>query len=165
MTWNNSACFLVQALADAEKQTAAAQVQKKRNKNLQNQARKLMEEKSQLTIQVRENMLQIISLEHDMRALQLEHAASPGSAPLRLPALVADKSSASGSDQNPEDAAADAPRFTLNELRSLINERNQLKVKVMELQDELTALKAASTIRFVFIPEEKFQNKKKTQIS
>lgn len=35
------------------------------------------------------------------------------------------------------DAEGDLPRFTLNELRRILNERNHLKAKVMELQDEI----------------------------
>ncbi|OQV15146.1 putative RILP-like protein-like protein [Hypsibius exemplaris] len=138
---------LSSALTEVEKQAAAIQLQKKRNRNLQNQARKLMEEKNQLTIQVREGMLQIISLEHDMKALQSENGSQGSTATSRsavAPAVSTDKRSASGADFQEE--SADAPRFTLNELRNLINERNQLKVKVMELMDELSALKPVPTL-------------------
>ena len=103
-----------------------------------------MEEKNLLTIQLRECMLQTISLEHDIKALQMPASGNGPQESVQSP-IVPEKSSASGSEC-PDDSA-DSPRFTMNELRALINERNQLKVKVMELQDELTALKKASKLR------------------
>ncbi|OQV15147.1 hypothetical protein BV898_10661 [Hypsibius exemplaris] len=81
-----------------------------------------------------------VAVQSDIKTLELE-TVSPRSP---APTVFTEKSSTSGADyQEDNPRPVDAPRFTLNELRNLINDRNQL---VMELIDELVPISCKGII-------------------
>ena len=97
-----------------------------------------MEEKNNVALQLRESVLKSISLENELKNRE-SHSGTDASPSKEKPSPVRnDESSRSGNQRNEEER----PRFTLNELRGILNERNHLKNRVMELYEELQTLKA-----------------------
>ena len=51
---------------------------------------------------------------------------------------------ANGSPQHMNEIDAELPQFTLGELRGVLNERNKLKIKLYEMEEELERLAPSS---------------------
>ncbi|GAU99553.1 hypothetical protein RvY_10539 [Ramazzottius varieornatus] len=139
---------LVQAEAASQKQADLTEDLKKQNKNLQKQAKRIMEEKNNVILQLRESVLKSISLENELKNTKesrsgTEVSPSPSPSMEKRSPIHKSENSRSGNQPNEEDK----PRFTLSELRGILNERNHLKNRVMELYDELQAWKASSQPR------------------
>ncbi|XP_055354058.1 RILP-like protein 1 [Paramacrobiotus metropolitanus] len=147
--------------ADLQRERTALLNRKQRHNTLHKQARKLMEERNALTGLLRQSLLTPADLEARLRTAGIptsvpavateksylqalfEKTGTPLVSPEEVPEvpetqeplrLVQSQREVGGAVDN-----GDMPRFTLNELRRMLNERNHLKAKVMELQDELAA--------------------------
>ncbi|XP_055343641.1 RILP-like protein homolog [Paramacrobiotus metropolitanus] len=147
--------------ADLQRERTALVNSKQRHNTLHKQARKLMEERNALTGLLRQSLLTTVDLEARLRTAGIpanvpavakeeanlqalfEKAGTPLVSPEEVPEVPETREPLRLVQSEREVGGAvddgDVPRFTLNELRRMLNERNHLKAKVMELQDELAA--------------------------
>lgn len=92
----------------------SAQDLKKRNKTLQTQVRSMLDERTDFLVQIQDRKQEINTLK---RSLGI-------------------------TDKTEEDVDSNAPKFTVSELRELLMERDNLRAKLEQAENELKSFKA-----------------------
>uniref|UniRef100_A0A914XL51 RH2 domain-containing protein n=1 Tax=Plectus sambesii TaxID=2011161 RepID=A0A914XL51_9BILA len=116
--------------SDVERLTRQNKELQRKSKAIQNQGRVLVEEKSELICQLQAREEQLIGLQH--RLAETDRARKDYE---QIQAEERDK-----------DDRDNTPRFTLAELREVLQEKNSLKARVMELEEELEQLRPHSNL-------------------
>ncbi|KAH6933667.1 hypothetical protein HPB50_017432 [Hyalomma asiaticum] len=126
----------------------AAQEQSRRNRRLQQQMRQLCDERGDLQVQLQDQQSQLQALQERLGIAVKDHddllqSRVSGDAFLRCK-LTATDHDAVLDMQGKEVIDLDdpnRPRFTLEELKHILFERNELKARVSDLEDELALYK------------------------